>query len=49
MYREVISWKELVNRLTDENTQLKHIIEDLEQKNKKFSETLNMHLYNRAS
>ena len=35
----------MVNKLTEENTQLKLIIEDLEQKNKRFSETLNTHLY----
>ena len=39
----------MVNKLTEENTQLKLIIEDLEQKNKRFSETLNTHLYNRAA
>lgn len=38
-----------MNKLTEENTQLKLIIEDLEQKNKRFSETLNTHLYNRAA
>ncbi len=49
LYREVNTWKDLVNKLTEENTQLKQIIEDLEQKNKRFSETLNTHLYNRAA
>ncbi len=49
LFREVLTWKELVNKLTEENTQLKQIIEDLEHKNKRFSETLNTHLYNRAA
>lgn len=49
LYRDVNTWKDVVNKLTDENTQLKLIIEDLEHKNKKFSETLNLHLYNRAA
>ncbi len=49
MRKEINTWKELVNRLTDENTSLKHIIEDLECRNKQFSETLNTHMYNRAA
>lgn len=49
LYREVITWKDMVNKITDENTQLKLIIEDLESKNKKLTETLNTHLYNRAA
>ncbi len=47
--KEIISWKEMVNKHVDENTELKKIIEDLEAKNRKLSESLDYYLYNRAT
>lgn len=47
--KEIIAWKEMVNKHVDENTELKKIIEDLEQKNRKLSESLDYYLYNRAA
>ena len=47
--KEILVWKDMVNRHVDENTELKKIIEDLEQKNRKLSESLDYYLYNRAA
>lgn len=41
MNREVISWKNVVDRLNSENTELKSLIEELELKNRKLVEKLN--------
>ncbi len=35
--KEILAWKEVINKHVDENTELKKIIEDLEQKNRKLS------------
>ena len=47
--KEVESWKEIVDKLGNENNDLKKVIENLEEKNKKLVETLNLNLFNRAS
>ena len=40
---------EIANKARSENTDLKKIIEDLEVKNKRFMESMNLHIYNRAA
>lgn len=47
--KEILVWKDMVNKHVDENTELKKIIEDLEHKNRKLSESLDYYLYNRAA
>lgn len=39
--KEADSWREVVERLNNENTELKQVIEDLEDKNRKLVQGLN--------
>jgi len=47
--KDVNAWVEVANKTRDENTKLKQTIEDLENKNKKLMEALNLHMFNRAA
>lgn len=47
--KDVKGWTEVANRARGENTDLKKLIEDLETKNKKLMESMNLHIYNRAA
>jgi len=47
--RDVNAWMEVANRSRVENTDLKKFIEELESKNKKLMESMNLHMYNRAA
>ena len=47
--KDVNSWMDIANKARVENTDLKKIIEDLEGKNKKLMESMNLHIYNRAA
>lgn len=46
---ELIQWKDVVDRLNNENNELKRVIEDLEGKNRKLVDKLNEFIYNKAS
>lgn len=46
--KDIESWREVVERINEENTELKRLIEELESKNKKLIETMNEHIYNKA-
>lgn len=39
--KDLLNWKELVDRVTSENTSLKQVIDDLEDKNRKLVEKIN--------
>jgi hypothetical protein len=47
--KDILAWKELAQRLSDENTDHKQTVEELEDKNRKMGEVMNTHLYNRAA
>ena len=47
--REILSWRDVVDRLNSENTELKQMIEDLEHKNRKLVDKLNEQIYNHAT
>jgi hypothetical protein len=42
---KLISWKEVVDRLNRENTELKEVIDDIELKNRKLVEKLNEQIF----
>lgn len=44
-----MAWKEVIDKGSDEVAQLKQIIADLEDKNRKLNEKLNEVIYNKAS
>jgi len=46
---EIISWKQIVDKLGKENNELKLQIENIEEKNKKLVEALNLNIYNKAT
>jgi len=47
--READSWKEVVEKLNQENTELKTAIEDLERRNRELIEKMNMIIVSRAT
>ena len=47
--KDILSWKQILDQMWIENNQLKKMLEELEEKNKKLVETLNLHLYNKAT
>eukprot|EP01022_Parablepharisma_sp_SALTPOND_P021371 TRINITY_DN417_c0_g1_i1.p1 TRINITY_DN417_c0_g1~~TRINITY_DN417_c0_g1_i1.p1 ORF type:complete len:1167 (-),score=122.17 TRINITY_DN417_c0_g1_i1:1806-5306(-) len=47
--KDVNAWVEVANKTRVENTNLKKNIEDLEGKNRKLMESMNLHMYNRAA
>lgn len=46
---EIMSWKEVNDRLNQENSDLKSVIDDLESKNRKLVDKLNEQIYLKAS
>lgn len=47
--RDILSWRDAVERLNSENQDMKGVIEDLESKNRKLVEKLNEFIYNKAT
>jgi len=47
--RDVLSWNEVVSRLNVENNELKTVIQDLEDKNKRLVGKLNEQIMNKAT
>jgi len=46
---EIVDWRTCVDRLNNENEELKEVISDLESKNRKLVEKLNEFIYNKAA
>lgn len=49
LHRELVEWKDLVDKLTLENKELKYVIDEVEHKNRKLVERLNDQIYNKAT
>ena len=47
--KDIMSWREVVDRLSAENTELKTVIEELENKNRRLVDKLNEQIYNKAT
>ena len=47
--KDILSWKEVVDRLNSENKELQLVIEDLESKNRKLVEKINEQIYIKAT
>ena len=47
--KEIANWKDVVDRMTSENVELKSIMEDLELRNRKLVDKLNEQIYNQAT
>lgn len=47
--RDILSWREVVERLNSENKELQLVIEDIENKNRKLVEKINEQIYMKAA